>query len=47
VLLWILGCALLRFGLFVCCGERFGADPVLALAAATAALYTLSRRWRT
>jgi hypothetical protein len=47
VLLWVLACSLLRFGLFVFRGERVGIDPVLALAAAWASVYTLARLVRT
>jgi hypothetical protein len=38
---FVLGCSLLRFALFVCSEERFGIDPALALALAVGSAYTL------
>lgn len=43
ILTFVLGCSLLRFGLFVFRPERFGVDPALALAASAASAYTLAR----
>jgi hypothetical protein len=42
-LAFVLGCSLLRFGIFVSRGEPLGVDPVLALAAAVVSAYTLAR----
>jgi hypothetical protein len=41
VLIFVLGCSLLRFGLFVLHGERHGPDALLALAASCASAYYL------
>ncbi len=43
VLCAVLGCSLLRFGLFVWGHEQHGSDGVLALAASAASAYYLSR----
>jgi hypothetical protein len=42
VLLFVLGCSLLRVGLFLFQPEHFGVDPMLALAVAAASGYYLS-----
>ncbi len=46
ILLFVLGCSLLRFGLFVFRSERFGVDPMLALATATVSAECLVRLLR-
>ena len=43
VLLFVLGCSLLRLVLFAVGPERFGVDPALALAASAASAYHVSR----
>jgi hypothetical protein len=40
-LVFVLGCSLLRIGLFAFGSERFGPDPPLALALALGSAYTL------
>jgi hypothetical protein len=43
VLLGVLGCSLVRLGVFVFGAERFGADALLALAASALSAYYLLR----
>jgi len=46
VLVAVLACSLMRFGLFVGRGEQHGSDGVLALAASAVSAYYLSRLLR-
>lgn len=47
ILLFVMACSLVRFGLFAFRPERLGLDPALALAASAASAYYLVRLfWR-